>query len=136
MSGVEAWVRITWSCVIILVAMSNDSTLRKNRWAFITAMVFWILFLALFLLALVAVVPDIASGYDKPPGDFGPAGEFMLFVAWMFALGPVGVLSLIASLLSLCLSHRKKFSALMLATPFLAFGVTLILIFITESGAK
>ena len=116
--------------------MSHPLPHPKNRWSFITARVFWILFLALFVLSLAVVVPQIAVGYGTQPGNFGPDGEFTMFAAWMFGLGPAGILSAITSLVSLCISQRKRFSAFMLATPFLAFGISVLLMSIAESGAK
>ena len=80
--------------------MSHTLPHHKNRWAFITALVFWILFLVLFVLSLAVVVPQIAVGYGTQPGNFGPDGEFTMFAAWMFGLGPAGILTVITSLVS------------------------------------
>jgi hypothetical protein len=108
------------------VSMSNAPSRNRHHGLFIAAMIVVIFFSAIFVLMLAIILPELISGYGKDPGSWGPRGEVGLFFSW-FILGPAGIVSALLSLISLCLTDRKKWSAIFIAIPFLAFGLSLFL---------
>ena len=108
------------------VSMSHALSKSRHHGVFVAAEVVVIFFSAIFVLMLAIILPELISGYGKDPGSWGPRGEVSLFFSW-FILGPVGIVSALLSLISLCLTDRKKWSAIFLVIPFLAFGISLFL---------
>ena len=103
---------------------------------FVAAKTVVIIFLMMFIFMLVMVVPQMINGLSKNYGSWDQDhGAIALFLSW-FLLGPLAVVSILISLISLRLTDQKKWSGIYLATPFLAFGLSLFLEFLFQSLGK
>lgn len=103
---------------------------------FVAAKTVVITFLMMFIFMLVMVVPQMINGLSKNSGSWDQEhGAIALFLSW-FLLGPLAVVSILISLISLRLTDQKKWSGIYLATPFLAFGLSLFLEFLFQSLGK
>jgi uncharacterized membrane protein YhaH (DUF805 family) len=103
---------------------------------FVAAKTVVITFLMMFIFMLVMVVPQMINGLSKNSGSWDQEhGAIALFLSW-FLLGPLAVVSILISLISLRLTDQKKWSGIYLATPFLAFGLSLFLESLFQSLGK
>lgn len=80
------------------------------------------LFLVLFLLALVVFTIWMITGTHAPNSETSWDGVAMSLFILLFLLSPFALLSAILSSCLLCTATEKVRPAIMLAIPFIAFG--------------